>query len=395
MANEEKENNEAAPVLNADEASNENAGGETLANSVGSEVVEASVETSVDNNEEAEPAEFDPQAFAGVGEPAATDENSEVEAENTEEKTTENAGTDNDGGDSDDGDDFVWPDLHTNSSEEEDKEVSSEEKQTESTEIKDENSSQEAEGTTLTDDQFKQFAKDLGLEANNLEEVKTVLDDLVKENKQLKEEVQYSGNTNKKIEDLEKFLKLDDENLMRKSLEADGLTGEKLDNAIEKYTNTGLLDVEALKVRSTLDKAIQSERQAIVKGQEAEVAKQQESRMESVKSFTEYMQSQDSLFGFKLTGDPDNLPKVRENHVEYVTSGKYLSEITSSEENLAQSSWLWRNREVLQKAFSNNGRQSGRAEILNKIGNPEKTTSTTFSEPGKPNEFDPQKFMKG
>ena len=123
MANEEKENNEAAPVLNADEASNENAGGETLANSVGSEVVEASVETSVDNNEEAEPAEFDPQAFAGVGEPAATDENSEVEAENTEEKTTENAGTDNDGGDSDDGDDFVWPDLPTNSSEEENKEV--------------------------------------------------------------------------------------------------------------------------------------------------------------------------------------------------------------------------------------------------------------------------------
>jgi len=235
----------------------------------------------------------------------------------------------------------------------------------------------------------------LGLEANNIDEIKTSLETLVKENKELKEEVKYSGNTNKKIEDLENFLKLDDENLMRKSLEADGMAGDKLENVIDKYTDTGLLEVEALKIRSTLDRAIQSERQSIVKSDEADVAKQQESRTESVKSFTEYMQSQDSLFGFKLTGDPDKLPSVRENHVNYVTSGDYLSEITSSEQNLAESSWLWRNRKVLQKAFSNNGRQNGRAEILDKIGNPDKTTSSTFSEPGNSNEFDPQKFING
>ena len=389
MANENEEVTAEAPVLNADEQTSEGSA------EVASEVSEASATENDVNNEKgevAEAADFDPQAFLD------TKTNSSSDSESTNE--TNEGSVNNDNNDTSDGDDdFEWPDLPTDSDDTKGAESNTAEGEDKSTEIKGENSSEETTNsetaTTLTDEHFKQFANELGLEANNIDEIKTSLETLVKENKELKEEVKYSGNTNKKIEDLENFLKLDDENLMRKSLEADGMAGDKLENVIDKYTDTGLLEVEALKIRSTLDRAIQSERQSIVKSDEADVAKQQESRTESVKSFTEYMQSQDSLFGFKLTGDPDKLPSVRENHVNYVTSGDYLSEITSSEQNLAESSWLWRNRKVLQKAFSNNGRQNGRAEILDKIGNPDKTTSSTFSEPGNSNEFDPQKFING
>lgn len=375
------EEKEEKTVLNAEEQ----VSGDAL-------VDKTEVETTNDND--AEPAEFDAAAFAGTAKVEETNEGEEQEEGKTNETDT-SADSDNSSDNSDDDDDFVWPDLSDSISDTEPEKKSEEDNGEIKPEGEEVSKPTEGEALDLTDDHYKQFAKNLGLEADSLDEIKNSIDDIIKENNELKEEAKYSGNTNKKIENLENFLKLDDESLMRKSLEADGLKGDKLENVLDKYTDTGLLEVEALKVRNNIDKAVQSERQAITKSDEADVARQQESRTESVQSFTDYMQSQESLFGFKLTGDSEKLPSVRENHVKYVTSGDYLSEITANEQNLAESSWLWRNRSVLQKAMSNNGRQNGRAEILNKIGNPAKASSSTFTEPGNTKEFDPRKFMNG
>jgi hypothetical protein len=285
MENEVKED----VVLNADEASAE---GSALANEGSGEIVAESEGSS----NEGEPAEFDPRAFMDA---------EEVVEDNAETKeTTENVNDDNTAATKDDNGDLVWPDVSSSEDGKEGEQASEESSaEGDQAEVKDNvEENQPGEAVELTNDHFKKFASELGLEAESLDEIKNSLEGIIQENKSLKEEIKYSGNTNKKIEDLENFLKLDDETLMRKSLEADGLKGDKLDNAIDKYMDTGLLDVEALKVRSTLERTIQGERQSIVKAQEADVAKQQESRTESVKSFTEYMQSQESVFDMKLTG---------------------------------------------------------------------------------------------
>ena len=106
------------------------------------------------------------------------------------------------------------------------------------------------------------------------------------------------------------------------------------------------------------------------------------------------MQSIDTIGDFKLTGNPEKLSEVRKNHTEYVTSGKYLNEITENEKTLAESAWLWRNRDVLKKAMINNGRQNGRKEILDQIQRPETNKPQRFVTPDN-GEFDPKAFMNG
>jgi hypothetical protein len=368
------------PVLNVEETVE----GNSLVDNAGEQQSEQQTTEASTEDQAQEEITFDPKAFA------ASDDNTETESsvDNKEEGEVTNGDSNNESED-----DFAWPDLPDVPSDDTD---STSVGDTQATDNQDTTEATEStQATELSEDQFKSFVSELGLEANNMDDLKKVMNDLVEENSRLKEEATYGNATNKKIDDLQNFLKLDDEKLVRKSLEADGLTGEQLDDTVDKYMDTGLLNVEALKIRKTLEKAIQSERQSIQQADQAEVAKQQADREQAVKTFSEYMQSTDSLYGFKLTGNPENLPKVRSNHIDYVTSGKFFNEITSSEQNLAESSWLWRNREVLKKAMANSGRQEGRREILDQIGKPDKPKSNIVDSPIDTGEFNPKKFMQG
>ena len=368
---EVNENNDV-PVFNAEESA-----GEGLLNSAGNES-EQSVDTTgqqeENKEEEFEVEAFDPKAFMATN-------SVEEDANDTNTETST---------DSDDSDALAWPDLPTDTDIQ-----STEDTNSDTTAEAQEQTQEQTEerAVELTNDHFKAFTSELGLNADSMDELKEVLSDLVEENRKLKEGSQETV-TNKRIDDLKNFLKLDDEQLVRRSLEADGLTGDKLDYAVDRMLDTGMIDVEALKIRNNIDKAIKSESQNVIQAREAEVAKQQKERDEAVESFGKYMQSIDTLFDFKLTGNPDNLPNVRKNHTEYVTSGKYLSEITASEQSLAESSWLWRNREVLKNALINNGRQNGRREILDQIGNPDTGRPQRFTAPSDPGVFDPKKFMQ-
>lgn len=348
-----------APVLNVNELG------------AGSSLLEGLNETNENTNSTPEKDEmqiesFDPKAFAAK----------------------ENVADNNAGNNDDDLHGLSWPDL-------DDDDITS---NNETVSTKDNNVSSEKKGEdskpVLNQEAFKTFASELGLEANNIDEIKETFQRLVEENTKLKES-NKEPISNKRIDDLNKFLKLDDETLVRKSFEADGLTGDKLDYALDRLTDTGLIDVEALKIRNNIDRAIKAESQNVIKAKEAEFAKQEESREQAVKSFSDYMQRTDSLYGFKLTGNPDKLPDVRKNHTEYVTSGKYLAEISANEQTLAESSWLWRNRETLKNALVNNGRQNGRKEILDKIGYPDRSTPQRFTSPDDTGEFDPKKFLRG
>lgn len=356
-----------APVLNTEELS------------AGSSLVEGLNETNEKTNTTPEKDEmqidsFDPKAFAAK--------------ENVSDSNNGNNTTNSSNNADDDSFGLSWPDLDDSSSN----------SGNETPTAKDNNVTEDKKGDNnkpaLNQEAFKTFAAELGLEADNIDEIKETFQRLVEENIKLKENSKEPI-SNKKIDDLNKFLKLDDETLVRKSFEADGLTGEKLDYAVDRLTDTGLIDVEALKIRNNIDRAIKAESQNVIKAKEAEIAKQEESREQAVKSFSDYMQRTDSLYGFKLTGNPDKLPDVRKNHIEYVTSGRYLAEISANEQTLAESSWLWRNRETLKNALINNGRQNGRKEILDRIGYPDRSIPQRFTNPIDTGEFDPKKFLQG
>ena len=386
----ESTENQNEPVLNVEETTS----GDSLAQQAGeSENSNSSNnEESVGQKEEGLPDKeyeldaFDPTAFM------ARDE------KNNEEDKNKDSNLD----DADNGD-LAWPDLPSDSNSELDNAdnsgnaETSEQPVNEATESQEVSNNEETPKVEVTQEHFKAFTSELGLDAQNIDELKEVLNHIVEENNKLNKQLESPNQpvSNKRLDDLNNFLKLDDSDLVRKSLEAEGLKDEKLDYAVERLMDTGLIDVEALKVRNGIEKAIKSENEKVINEREQNVAKQAESHTQAVEAFGKYMQGVDSLFSFKLTGNPDKLPDVRRNHTDYVTSGKYLKEITESEKNLAESSWLWRNREVLKNALVNNGRQNGRKEILDKIGVPDKRTPQRFTNPVDTGDFDPRKFLQG
>jgi len=247
---------------------------------------------------------------------------------------------------------------------------------------------------SLTDEHFSAFADELGIKAKNMTELKEAMLELEADNKRLQESA-GSNVTNKKIETLQSYLKFDDKDLLQKDLEAQGFRGDQLQEALDTLQDNGMLKVEAAKVRNAINGSIENERSAITQSARDEDAKQLRDREESVKALQTYLGDQTEMFGFKMAKDEETLTKVRDSHHKYITSGNFLKDITKDNESLAESAWLWKNRETLLKAARNNGLQQGRSEILNDLHNPDTDGGGTFVSPDGKGEFNVSKFRGG
>lgn len=244
---------------------------------------------------------------------------------------------------------------------------------------------------SLTDEHFSAFAEELGINAKSMTELKDAMLELEADNKRLQES-SWDNVTSKKITALESYLKFDDKELLQKDLEAQGFKGEQLEEAIDTLQDNGMLKVEAAKVRNAINSSIQNERSAITKDARDEDAKQLRDRDESVKALNTYLSKQTEMFGFKMAKDEQMLGRVRDSHHKYITSGNFLQDITKDNESLAESAWLWKNRETLLKAARNGGLQQGRSEILNDMHNPDTDKGGGFVSPDGKGEFSVNKF---
>ena len=244
---------------------------------------------------------------------------------------------------------------------------------------------------SLTDEHFSVFAEELGIKAKSMTELKNAMLELEADNKRLQES---SGNnvTSKKITALESYLKFDDKELLQKDLEAQGFKGEQLEEAMDTLQDNGMLKVEAAKVRNAINSSIQNERSEITQSARDEDARQLKEREDSVKSLNTYLSKQTEMFGFKMAKDEETLGKVRDSHHKYITNGSFLQDITKDNESLAESAWLWKNRETLLKAARNGGLQQGRSEILNDMHNPDTDKGGGFVSPDGKGEFSVSKF---
>jgi regulator of replication initiation timing len=345
--------------------------------------------------------DFDPSAFAGSGivENVENNENTNVESNTTNNETNENTSSNED-----DDISFSWDDtLNSDDNTDDNNDTSTgndnvndnventddnlENVNTDENQNTENNESTQVQG--ISDEQFQAFKTELGLEANSIDELKKSMQEIVEENERLR-----TGGplTNDKIKRFQEFKKLNSEELVKKDLEAQGFSGEKLTETIDTLKDNGLLDIEATKVRNAIDRAIKREEDGLMNRSKEADAKQQADREKSVKQLKGYIDEQTEMFGFKMAKDEESLAKVRENHHKYITSGSFLTEITKSEETLAQSAWLWKHRDTILRALGSKGKQSGRQELLNELGNPETNAKGGFTNPGGNGEFSPSKF---
>lgn len=319
--------------------------------------------------------DFNPDAFF-------TDEvKQETQDNNTEQTNVEENKVDNDSSESD----FSW-----------DKGLDylKEEKQKEDVSSDNESNDSDKDVAVIeknTEPNYEEFFKDVGLEVKTKEEFKEIYKSLQEENDFLKKGYPEK---NEKIDNLENLIKLEDKELVERSLIADGFEGVELENAMERMLDNDMIDIEAKKVRNTLNKAIVSEKETIMDSKRSETAKQEKDREESIKSLNDYLNSTEKMFGFKIASTPEKANEIRKSHQEYIVSGKFLQDITQTEKSLADCAWLWANKDVILKAMQTKGFNSGRKDVLNQIGNPDvDANSRTFADPKGDGEFNPNKFM--
>ncbi len=283
------------------------------------------------------------------------------------------------------------------------KEVETENATEENKEVEtEENKSTENKTSSFTDEQFKSFADELGINASSVQEFKDKLIELEELNEKLEKELEVakssapiSQGTNEVIQKLTDFNSKSDEDLIRLDLKKNGFSDEDIQESIDTYIDNGLLKIEAKKIRNTIEKAIKVEQEKLTQANIQSSAMQKKEHEESVKALTEHISKTETMFGLKIAKDQESLKKVQAEHTKYITSGKYLSEITESSQNIAESAWLWKNRHVFSKALINKGVQQGKEEILKDLGNPEVAGVQRFKGPSSNDGFDPKAFVYG
>jgi hypothetical protein len=234
--------------------------------------------------------------------------------------------------------------------------------------------SQEEQPASFSNSFFESLTESLGTEVKSEDDIKKVIDTLLEQNQALRDVASNAGVTNDKIRKLESFLKLTDEDLVKKDLELNGFSEEEINDALETIQDNGTLKIEALKIRKNLQNYVDQERRAESDAVSQKNAMRDNEAEQQRTELKEYLSKTDTMFGLKMAKDDATLQKAREAHFKYITSGKFFSEITESNQTLAEVSFLWRNRETLFKALKNKGESAGKKAILEKLENPSAKT---------------------
>jgi hypothetical protein len=270
----------------------------------------------------------------------------------------------------------------------------SEEENSEEAEEQADNPEAEAEETTEQDSEETSVTNDLvniksktGLDFESEEELIEQINGLKKE----REALTNQSATSEVIQNLEKALKSDDEGIVRQELKGSGFSEEEVNEAIDTYKDNGTLKIEAKKIRVNINKFITSERGRIIQEANEAEAKQLQDAKEDQKALKAYVNGTDQMFGLRMSKDDSKLQGVRDGHIKYITSGKFVAEISADEKSVAEAAWLWRNREVLLNSFKNQGKSQGKREILNELEQPEAPRKNRIHSEEKKG-FDPGSF---
>jgi hypothetical protein len=214
----------------------------------------------------------------------------------------------------------------------------------------------------------------------------------LRDNLKVYKELADDSLTNDTIKKLSSYQKLNNEDLVRRDLELQGITGDKLEDAIDVLSGNGTLSIEADKIRHNVNRAISSEQEKIVASRKDQDAKQLQDHEDSIKELKAHLDKTETMFGLNMSKDPEKLQDVRDKHHEYITSGSFLKDVTASNESISEAAWLWKHRDTLIKALTNRGNQSGKKDVLDNLGNHDPSGNKRILAPEGNGEFNASKF---
>lgn len=353
------------------------------------------VQSEATENNENKQDEFDASAFS-TDSTESKASNTSTQNTDTEDNTDDDSSTDSD----DDFNAFSWDNYESDTQENTDNEnVNS---NNDSKSQQDENNNvvenvdkdNSTQPSSLTDDTFKAVASELGLEANNLQELKETLQQIDQENKDLRSQL-ASGVDNDEIKKFKSLKAKEDKELLLLDLRSKGFSEEEAQEAVDVYSDNGTLRIEAKKIRNQLDSAIVREQNKAFESDKQAQARQEQETQEAIREITEQVNSMTEMFGFAITSDESKIQGVRENHLKYITSGDFLGDVTKNAKNLTEAAWLWKNKDKLLKAIGTREFNKGRQDVIDDISNPDVSDKTRHRDPEGSDSFDPKKFAFG
>mgnify|MGYP003661926814 FL=1 len=99
-----------------------------------------------------------------------------------------------------------------------------------------------------------------------------------------------------------------------------------------------------------------------------------------------HMSKTTNMFGGSVTD------KQKDEHFNYIDSGKFFDEISGDAESVANAAWLWKNRDRILNGYKSKGFEQGKASIIDSLSHPETARTTRIPEPETGN-FNPNKFI--
>lgn len=228
-------------------------------------------------------------------------------------------------------------------------------------------------------DSWQPLAEQLGIKVDSFDEFKDVLS--------YQQQLAQKSVSNETVNNLQNFMGMSDEELMRAELKAQNYESHEIDDEIDIMIENGTIKSSARKVRKDVEAAIQQEQarlnQEIVNPSDAKLAEQQEALSQELK---EYMSKTNSMFGGKINATQ------KDEHFEYIDSGKFFDDITDTPENVAQAAWLWKHKDRIMKGFMSKGVEKGKQAVLDDLKNPERSRSNRIPDP-ETGEFNMNRFM--
>jgi|TARA_R100000231_G_scaffold131688_1_gene103845 hypothetical protein len=310
---------------------------------------------------------FNPLAFAS-DKPISEESKEEETTENTEGNTVES--TDGSEEKSQEEEGWSW------NKDEETTEASKEESYNWEGEEKKEVESNEQTSSEIN---WSDVSKELGIEGASKEEIINTLNDLAQ-----RPEVDTS---NTQVVQLQKFLALNDRDLVGEELKANGMDDAEIEESLDKLEDSGMLKIKAKEVKKVINNAIESHTNTLKKQQQSAAAAQKANAEKAKKELQNTIKDMNEFMGGKVT------KKQKEEVYRYATS-KMMDDIYSSHANVADVAMFMLYRKQIEKILRTQGLEDGKAAIMNSIVSP--NLNTGKSKPNfkvKSGKFDPKAFM--
>jgi hypothetical protein len=239
----------------------------------------------------------------------------------------------------------------------------------------------------------KEIYTELGVEENEPIE-KTV--EAIKKLKQENEELRMKTTPSKfdeQILKLNEVLKLKDDALMIKDLVLNGMNEEDAEIAVEKMENSGVLVIEARKLRNGINGYVGELENKKKEEYKESSSMNDKDLMYSKEKLKSHLENTQTMFDIKVAKNDSDLKKFQGSHYEYITSGKFLREITANESELAEIAFIYRNKNVIKQILKSRGENSATAKLLNTLKNVEMPGVNKLNVSTSKGAFDPRRFV--